>query len=345
MPDPIRLGIIGTGLIVTGRHWPALQSLPRDFRVVALANRTPGKAEALADQVRAATRRRPAVYSDYRELLAKEPVDAVSLALPTCLNPEVIEAALAAGCHVIAEKPIAANLTDAARMLSWAQAYGRTLMIAENYRYVTSFRRAAALISEGAIGAPQIARWSLYSHIAPSNAYYQTAWRQQPAHPGGYLSDGGVHQMAVLRMLLGDVAAVTAQVAALRADLPPADTLHASLRFLNGALGSYDVTYALPGPATPLQIVGTEGALLVTRDQVERWRQGKIVQTWAEPSAQDGMAAMYQDFAHAVRTGQAPRSTAAEGYADLQLIVAMLQAAETGREVAVDGELFEVMSS
>lgn len=335
MPDPIRLAIIGTGLIVTGRHWPALQSLPREFRVVALANRTAAKAEALADQIRAATRRRPAVYSDYRELLAQERPDAVSLALPTYLNPEVIEAALAAGCHVIAEKPIAANLADAAAMLPWAQTYGRTLMIAENYRYVASFRRAAALIADGAIGTPQIARWSLYSHIAATNPYYQTAWRQQPAHPGGYLSDGGVHQMAVLRMLLGEVAAVTAQVAALRADLPPADTLHATLRFASGALGSYDVTYAVPGPAAPLQVVGTEGALLVTRDLVEQWVQGKIVGAWTESSAQDGMVAMYQDFAHAVRTGQAPRSTAAEGYADLQLIVAMLRAAETGREVAV----------
>ncbi len=155
MPDPIRIAIIGTGLIVTGKHWPALHSLPRDFCVIALVNRTPAKAEALAKEIGAATRRRPAVYTDYREMLVQEKPDAVSLALPTHLNPEATEAALAAGSHVIAEKPIAANLTDAARMLPWAEQYQRTLMIAENYRYTAGFSRAAELIADGVIGAPQ----------------------------------------------------------------------------------------------------------------------------------------------------------------------------------------------
>lgn len=335
MGDPIRIAIIGTGLIVTGRHWPALKALPREFRVAALVNRTPEKAEALAETIRAATRARPPVYTDYHEMLAQEKPAAVSLALPTMLNPEVAEAALAAGCHVIAEKPIAANLTDAGRMLPWATRYGKTLMIAENFRYVTSFRRAAMLIAEGAIGALQVARWSLYPHMSPANPYYHTAWRQQPAHPGGYLSDGGVHQMAVLRMLLGEVATVTAQVALLRPDLVPYDTLNASLRFANGALGAYNVTYAAPGPETPLQVTGTEGTLLITRDRVELWRKGKVIDTWAEPAENDGLTAMYADFARAVRTGQPSLSTAAEGYADLQLIVAMLSTAEQGREVKV----------
>ncbi len=335
MPDPIRIAIIGTGLIVTGKHWPALHSLPRDFCVIALVNRTPAKAEALAKELGAATRRRPAVYTDYREMLVQEKPDAVSLALPTQLNPEVTEAALAAGSHVIAEKPIAANLTDAARMLPWAEQFQRTLMIAENYRYAAGFRRAAELIADGVIGAPQVARWSLFPYMTPANPYYHTAWRQQPAHPGGYISDGGVHQMAVLRLLLGEVETAAAHVAALRPDLPPADTLSASLRFASGVVGSYNVTYAVPGPETPLQIAGTEGTLLVTRDRVEHWKQGKIVQTWAEPSAEDGLVAMYADFAQAIRTGRPPRSTAAEGYADLQLIVAMLRSAETGQQVRV----------
>ncbi len=335
MPDPIRIAIIGAGLIVTGKHWPALHSLKREFRVIAVVNRTPAKAEALADKIGAAMRGRPAVYTDYHEMLARETLDAVSLALPTYLNPEVTEAALAAGSHVIVEKPIAANLTDAARMLPWAQQYDRTLMIAENYRYVASFRRAAEIIVGGAIGTPQVARWSLFPYMAPANPYYHTAWRQQPEHPGGYISDGGVHQMAVLRMLLGEVETAAAHVAALRPDLPPADTLSASLRFACGAVGSYSVTYAVPGPETPLQIVGTEGALLVTRDRVEHWQQGKVVQAWAEPSAEDGLVAMYADFAQAVRMGCAPRATAAEGYADLQLIVAMLRSAETGQQVRV----------
>lgn len=333
MSKPIRLAIIGTGLIVSSHHWPAIQALGAEFQVIALANRTPGKAEALADVIAAATGARPAIYTDYRALLAQERLDAVSLALPTYLNPEVTEAALAAGCHVIAEKPIAASLADASPMLSWSASYGRQLMIAENYRYMAHFNRAAEQIASGAIGEPRLARWNVNAYIGPENPYYQTGWRQQPAHPGGYISDGGVHLAAVLRMLLGQVTVVTAQTAALRADLPPLDTISASLRFANGALGTYAVTYALPGPELPLTVTGTAGTLLIGRDRVELWRGGEIVQTWVEPSPHGGMVAMYADFARSVRTGQPPRSTAAEGYEDLRLIVAMLRAAEEGRAV------------
>ena len=302
---------------------------------VALANRTPARAEALAEAIRKKTRGRPAVYADYRELLAREKLDAVSLALPTVLNPEVTEAAMAAGCHVIAEKPIAASLADGERMAASAGRDGRMLMIAENYRYMASYRHAAQLIADGIIGRPQAARWSLYADIGPDSPYYHTAWRQQPAHPGGYLSDGGVHHMAVLRLLLGEAETVTAQAAALRPDLPPADTLSASIRFVNGALGTYTVTYAVPGPETALQVAGTDGALLIWRARVELWRRGKVIRSWAEPSPVDGLVAMYQDFAQAVRAGQPPRSTPAEGLADLRLIIAMLRSSETGQAVRV----------
>jgi predicted dehydrogenase len=335
MPEPIRIGIIGTGLIVTGKHWPALRTLQRDFRVIALANRTPAKAEELAKVIRKEARNQPVVYADYREMLVKEKPDAVSLALPTLLNPEVTEAAMVAGCHVIAEKPIAASLADGEQMTSCAERHGRTLMIAENYRYLNSHVRAAELIAGGTIGPPRAARWSLFNRIGPDSPYYQTAWRQQPAHPGGYLSDGGVHHMAVLRMLLGEAETVTAQVVALRSDLPPVDTLSASIRFGNGALGTYAVTYAMAGPETALQVAGPDGALLVWRTKVELWQQGKLAHLWAEPSREDGLVAMYEDLARALRSGQPPRSTAAEGLADLRLIVAMLRSSETGRAVRV----------
>lgn len=334
-PNPIRLAIIGTGLIVSSQHWPAINELGAEYQVVALANRTPGKAEALADDIAATTGARPVIYTDHRELLAREPLDAVSLALPTYLNPEITEAALSAGCHVIAEKPIAASLADARPMLDWPARYGRQLMIAENYRYTARFTRAAELIAAGAIGEPRLARWNVHAYMGPNNPYYRTAWRQEPAHPGGYISDGGVHLTAVLRMLVGEVVSVTAQAAALRPDLPPLDTVSASLRFANGAMGTYAVTYALPGPELPLVVAGADGALLISHERVELWRAGEIVQAWVEPSPHGGMVGMYADFARSVRTGQPPLSTATEGYEDLRLIVAMLRAAEEGREVKV----------
>lgn len=333
MSEPIRIAFIGTGLIVAGKHWPALSMLRDDFRVVALANRTTAKAETLADIIDKATGARPPVYADYREMLEREKLDAVSLALPPLMNPEVSEAALAASCHVIAEKPVAASLADGERMVRLAAATDRILMIAENYRYQPCYRRAAELIADGVIGRLRLARWSLFSLIAPDNPYYGTPWRQQPVHPGGYISDGGVHHMAVLRMLVGEAEAVIAQVAAVRPDLPPADSVSASIEFTNGVLGAYANTWALPGPETGLQIVGTDGALSIKGGKVELWQGESMVREWAEPSPVSGLDVMYQDFARSIRTGQPPRSTPAEALADLRLIVAMLRSSETGKAV------------
>ncbi len=328
MTDCIRIAIIGTGLIVKNKHWPALRRLPLEFCVAAVVNRTREKAEALADAVEQAGCARPAVYTDYRAMLAAARPDAVSLALPPALNPEVTAAALAAGCHVIAEKPIAISLAEGERMAAAAERAGRTLLIAENFRYVNSYRRAAELVAGGVIGRAQMMHWALYLYARPDSPYYHTPWRRQPVHPGGYLSDGGVHHAAALRLILGEVATVHAEVALLRPDLAPADTLHATLRFANGAVGSYAVTYALPGPSTPLHVAGAEGTLLVTRDKVELWQAGEIVESWDEPSPEDGLVAMYEDFSQAIRTGRPPCATAAEALADLRLIVTMLRSAE-----------------
>jgi predicted dehydrogenase len=335
MPDPIRLGIIGTGLIVIGKHWPALSALQGIFRVVALTNRNPAKAEALAHAIADHTGSRPAVYGSHREMLTQEHLDAVSLALPPSMNPEVAEAALARGCHVLAEKPIAATLADATRMVPWPAAYGRVLMIAENYRYLASHQRAADLIKRGVIGPPQTARWSYYHFLGPDNPYYQTAWRQHPAHLGGYLSDGGVHHAAVLRMLLGDVETVCGQVAQLRPDLPPGDTLSTTLRFKTGAVGTYAVTYAVPGPRTALEVAGPAGVLLVSRYKVDLWQRDQLANSWDEPSPVDGSVAMYEDFARSIRTGAPSQSPPLEALEDLRLIAAIMRSSETGRAVRV----------
>jgi predicted dehydrogenase len=335
MPDPIRLGIIGTGLIVSTKHWPALSALQGIFRVAALANRDPAKAETLADTISAQTGSRPVVYGRYREMLAREHLEAVSLALPPALNPEVAEAALAAGCHVLAEKPIAGNLTDAARMVQWPTFYRRVLMIAENYRYLKSYQRAANLLKQGVVGQPQTVRWSYYHYLGRDNPYYQTAWRQHPAHIGGYLSDGGVHHAAVLRMLLGDVETVSGQVTLMRPDLVPADTLSATLRFKEGALGTYAVTYAMPGPRTALEVAGPMGVLLVSRYKVDLWQSDRLANSWDEPSPVDGSVAMYEDFAHSIRTGAPSLSPPEEALEDLRLIAAIIYSSEAGRPVEV----------
>ena len=250
-----------------------------DFEVVALCNRTRAKAEALAERVAQETGKRPAVYADYSAMLGREKLDAVTLALPTVINPHVTQAALAAGCHVLVEKPIAASVEDGERMLGWPKQYGRVLMVAENCRYLDSYQHTAHLVAEGAIGRVITAQWLLCPYTAPDNQYALTSWRQEPAHPGGFLSDGGVHHMATLRTVLGEVGSVQASVASYRPDLKPADTLVAVMNWASGGAGQ------LPGelcrPGTVFTVAGDRHA----RHGPGNERMGRVAPRWRRGAA------------------------------------------------------------
>ncbi len=125
-------------------------------------------------------------------------------------------------------------------------------MVGENWRYEEAFLRAAEIVHSGEIGEPVACHWAVTTPIMPQNKYFQSAWRRDGSFPGGFLVDGGVHHVAAMRLILGEIAEVTAQATLHDTGLPPADTLTAALRFENGALGSYTVTYAATAPWPPL---------------------------------------------------------------------------------------------
>jgi predicted dehydrogenase len=85
---PLRLGIIGTGVAARILHWPALKELRDCYQVVAVANRSRDKGEAFADLVGL---EQSAVYTDYRELLARGDLDVVDLVLPPQFNYEIAD--------------------------------------------------------------------------------------------------------------------------------------------------------------------------------------------------------------------------------------------------------------
>jgi len=90
--------------------------------------------------------------SDYRSLLADPKIDAVLIAVPIELNAPILMEALAAGKHVIAEKPIAANIHEAEQVLKLCSASDRVVVIAENFRYWENLGRARDLLASGKIG-------------------------------------------------------------------------------------------------------------------------------------------------------------------------------------------------
>jgi predicted dehydrogenase len=168
--------------------------------------------------------------------------------------------------------------------------------------------------------------------MTPGSPFYQTEWRRSGRFPGGLLLDGGVHRVAVLRMLFGEIAHVSAVVGQTRADLPPADTLGAILRFDSGLIGTLAVTYATAAPWPPaLHIIAEYGTLRVHSHSLEVISRGT---TRSVTLARTGVERELAAFATAIRDGTPHRNTPEQALQDLAVVEAILQAAQVGCSIA-----------
>ena len=134
----IRVGVIGFGYM--GK-----------LHAEAYARAPGASVTAIADPNEIAIPAGARRYADYRELLASN-VDAVSVCVPTHLHCQITLDALAAGKHVLLEKPIAVSLEEAGRMLGSARQAGKTLFVGMTHRFYPELQEARRLLDEGSIG-------------------------------------------------------------------------------------------------------------------------------------------------------------------------------------------------
>lgn len=322
-PSRIRIALVGAGIFAQDAHLPALLRLSDRFEICAVFSRTHESAQALAARIP-----QPIwTTTSLQELLADPHIHAVDLLLPIDVQPAAVKQALTAGKHIISEKPIAPTSAVARSLIAkWQSHPDLVWMVGENWRYESAFVQAAELVRGGVIGRPLTCAWTLHLPVTPDSRYYHTGWRRSGRFPGGFLLDGGVHHVAALRLVLGEIVDVTAVVAQASPHLPPADTLSATLRFSSGTIGSYLVCYAAGAPWPPaLHIVGEHGALLVERGCVEV-THGGVTERIPCPG-RDGLDNELMAFAQAIQQGVAHRNTPQEALADLQVVEALLQAA------------------
>jgi predicted dehydrogenase len=330
MAERIRIALLGAGIFARDAHLPALKNLTDRFEIVAVYSRTRATAEALLADMATP----PDIYTDAAEILRRDDIQAIDVLLPIDLLPSAVDMALAAGKHVVSEKPIAPDVAAGRRLIDvWRNHPGQIWMVAENWRYEPAFRQAAEIVRGGGLGAPLIAHWALHIPLTADNKYYATAWRRSGSFPGGFLIDGGVHHVAVWRQVLGEIRTVSAAVAQMRPDLPPADTLSAAMQFDSGVVGSYTASYAAAAPwAGGLRVVGERGSLVVDRGRLDWTIDGVAHETTFPPSqsVRDELAA----FADTIERGAAHRNSPEEGLQDVAVIEAMLHSHETGSRIA-----------
>jgi len=198
----VKVGVVGTGF-VADLHAAAFAMLP-DAEVVAVVSPSPGKAKRFAEERGIAT-----AFEDYRDLLAVEEIDMITLALPNDLHAQVTLDAARAGKHVVCEKPLCRTLDEADRMIEACRQAGVLLMYAEELCFAPKYVRARQLIDEGALGRPFLVKQS-EEHFGPHSDWFWDVERSG----GGVLLDMGCHSVEYARWVFGKPAVkhVTAQL-------------------------------------------------------------------------------------------------------------------------------------
>jgi predicted dehydrogenase len=198
--DPLRIGTLGSSRISQQALIEPAASVP-EVTVAAVAARDKSRADAFA--LRHGI---PAAYGSYEDLLAAPDIDAIYNPLPNSQHGPWTLAAIAAGKHVLCEKPFASNADEAARVADAAAASGLVVMEAMHYRYHPLTRRLSELVAElGPVRHLQC--WTSFAIKDPGDIRYDFDLG------GGALMDGGCYAIDCLRLLGRDPLSVTGALA------------------------------------------------------------------------------------------------------------------------------------
>lgn len=273
---PIGIAMVGYGGI--GRvHGMAYRALPFHYGFPAHAVKVVGVATSRQETAERAAREIGCEHftADYRELLARDDVDAVDCCVPNYLHEEIVTAAAAAGKHIYCEKPLAMDAAQGARMVAAVAAAGVKSQMTFNFRFFPAFLRARQLIDEGFLGRVFSFR-GRYHRASYISRDKPISWRlRRQVAGGGALFDLGSHVLDLIYYLLGDFESVQATMETLIKERPiaagatekePVDVddialLH--LRMADGTLGLAEISRMGTGATNDLQIevFGDQGAL------------------------------------------------------------------------------------
>jgi predicted dehydrogenase len=250
MRERLRWGLLSTARI-NRRLIPAIRAAERSD-LVAVASRSQSGADAYA-----ADWEIPRAHGSYEDLLADGDLDAVYISVPNSLHAEWAVKAAEAGKHVLCEKPLAITVSQCDQIIAAAESAGVVIMEALMHLHRSLLRKARALVREGAVGRVELVRGAFsFALDRPGDV----RWR--PELGGGSLWDIGIYPVSVIRWIAGEPESVFGWQTLGESGVDAA--FAGLLRLAGGALGSFDCGFRQQY-RTQVEVVGTEGALVVER--------------------------------------------------------------------------------
>lgn len=347
-PTRMNFGIIGTGMIA-GFHAKAIAAM-NGGEWIGVAGQSPGRTRRFAE----AHAVHP--FDSVEEMLKDPRIGIVTIATPSGAHLEPALAAIAAGKHVIVEKPLEVTTERIDRMTAAARAKGVTVAAILNRRFHPGMDAFKQAVAAGRFG--KLTSASAYVKWFRNQAYYDSAeWRGTWAlDGGGALMNQAIHTIDALLHLAGPVRSLSARIARLAHEhIETEDSGIAILEFANGAHGVIEgstCAWSSTGHPARVQLCGTEGSVFLADEAFEVWdflherpEDARIRETLMKGAAvglgaNDPKAIQFhqhqrnfEEIVRAIREGREPSTSAAEARKSVELIEAIYRSARNGGEV------------
>jgi predicted dehydrogenase len=340
----MRLALAGLG--GWGRNWAQLVTQTPGFDLVAAIDPS---SEARKWAVEHLDIDADQVYDDLGGALQVADAEAVMVLTPPDLHRATAETALAAGKHVLVEKPAAMTIPDAQAIAEAADRAGKIAMVSQNYRYSRPARAIRQAILGGEIGDLLSLRlqfrWDMRTHLPAGDFRFQM--------PDPLLFDMSIHHFDLLRALTGQEAVAVDAHAWNVGDTPfehPASAF-ALITLENGAVLSYDGDWATHRENLPWsgewEIIGSEGRIFwdgtgrdgeATTIAIRRW-DGRNTRIELDETGEDSRVPTLETFKQAIETGTEPESSVRDNLRSLALVLATAASSERHQPI----ELSEIL--
>ena len=339
----LNFALLGCGRIAP-KHVDSLTSgAVAGAKLVAVCDEKFERAEAIGDKYKI-----PA-FKDRFEMMEKmsAEIDVVSILTPSGLHARHTLDIAPFRKHIVVEKPMALTLQDADQMIEACDAAGIRLFVVKQNRYNLPVKKLRQAVEAGRFG--KLVLGTVRVRWCRTQEYYdQDAWRGTWGYDGGVFANQASHHVDLLQWMMGDVESVVAKTSTALVNIETEDTGVVILRFKNGALGVIEATTAtrpkdLEGS---ISILGEKGSVEIAGFAVNEMK----VWNFANPTPEDlevlqkyrsnppsvygfGHTEYLNKVVESIREGRSALVGGLEGRKSLELISAIYESVETGKEV------------
>jgi predicted dehydrogenase len=341
--DRVRIGVIGLGIM--GEQYVRIYQAHPAARITAISTRRADRLAEIGDRYGVEGR-----HTDFRELIARNDIDAVCVATPDHAHHAPVRAALEAGKHVLCEKPFTTDLAEADDILRLARARPRQkLQVAFNHRWLSSYHQGAVAIRNKEIGRPVSGYARKNDTIYVPTEMIAWAAATTPIH---FL---GAHDIDLMRWYFEDEP-VTVYARGVKGVLTGRgvdtwDVVQAMVSFQGGAIAAFEAAWIYPNVFPTLtdsfvEVIGTDGHLHFDRKresiEMSTAKQFTYPKTFLLADVFGRMRGAFveclSDFVSAIRDDTEPRVTALDGRQVTAVLDAISRSLASGRPEAVRGE-------